>query len=164
MPRPLWAGSRELRAVVGGCWRANTRPETSPSVVNTYLYKAEAALFSPLGLLGLGSPAMLMSARKGQAAVTWHIPKHLYLYLGTELGWVHTALPQRNELSHTPHPSPSASGTSGAHSKVNKPLHLANLLLFLSRAPCHSLSSQHLHMALSAYTNPGELSWENSVW
>lgn len=30
--------------------------------VVTYLYNVEAALFSPLGLLGLGSPAMLISA------------------------------------------------------------------------------------------------------
>lgn len=69
---------RELRAVPVGCWRANTSPETSLTVLNTYLYKAEAALFSPLGLLGLGSPAMLMSAGKGHTAVTWHIPDHLH--------------------------------------------------------------------------------------
>lgn len=55
--------------------KANTSPETSRregGVVETYLYNAEAALFSPFGLLGLGSPAMLISAMNGHAAVTRH--------------------------------------------------------------------------------------------
>lgn len=50
----------------------NTCPETSlqgGGTAETYLYNAEAALFSPLGLLGLGSPAMLISAMNKAAAL-----------------------------------------------------------------------------------------------
>lgn len=97
--RLLGAGSSGQWSGGAGGQTAAQRPHTQ---VNTYLYKAEAALFSPLGLLGLGSPAMLMSARKGHAAVTRHVPRHLHPHLGTEPGPMHTALPERNELPHTP--------------------------------------------------------------
>lgn len=141
--RLLGAGSSGQWSGGAGGQTAAQRPHTQ---VNTYLYKAEAALFSPLGLLGLGSPAMLMSARKGHAAVTRHVPRHLHLHLGTVLGPMHTALPERNELPHTPthsHLLLACLGLLGLQRKANTSLHLANLFLFLSRATHHSAGSQH---------------------
>lgn len=109
------AGGRQQEAQ-GSAWgmlEGKHQPRDLTHCVNTYLYKAEAALFSPLGLLGLGSPAMLMSARKGHAAVTRHIPEHLHLTWAPSWGGC-TALPERNVLPHIPHTFPPASGTSGA--------------------------------------------------
>lgn len=60
--------------------------------METYLYNVEAALFSPLGLLGLGSPAMLISAMNGHTAVTRHVYAHWQLYLTMEQGMLRTDL------------------------------------------------------------------------
>jgi len=79
--------------------KANTSPETlllGGGVVETYLYNAEAALFSPLGLLGLGSPAMLISATNGHAAVTRHDHAPREPQLTTQHARLCTALPLKD--------------------------------------------------------------------
>lgn len=98
-------GSSLGGAKISPNWKANTSLETSlwgGGAVETYLYNAEAALFSPLGLLGLGSPAMLISAMKGHAAMTRHVHGHWEPSPITEQGR-HSPTICRNKLPHTSH-------------------------------------------------------------
>ena len=122
--------------------KVNTSPETLPQgggAVETYLYNAEAALFSPLGLLGLGSPAMLISAMNGHAAVTRHVHAHRQPYPTMKQGRLCTALPSAETNSSTPPTAfPPALSMFGAllnlHKKTNIFLHLASLFLYLYKA------------------------------
>lgn len=115
--------------------------------METYLYSADAALFSPLGLLGLGSPAMLISAMNGHTAVTWHIHAHRQLYLTMEQGTLCIALPSAETNPSTPPIIfPPAFRMFGAwmepHKKANTLLHLSNLSftleshLYFKSKPC----------------------------
>lgn len=125
--------------------KANTSLETSlqgGGTVETYLYNAEAALFSPLGLLGLGSPAMLISARNGHAAVTQHVHAHQQPDPTMEHEGLCTALPSAETNSSAPPTSfPPTFSMFGVllspHKKANIFLYLVSPFLFLYKATNH---------------------------
>lgn len=135
----LWGGK------ISPSQKANTSMETLSQwggMVETYLYNAEAALFSPLGLLGLGSPAMLISAMNGHAAVTRHVHAHRQLRPTTQQGRPCTALPSAETTSSTsPTAFPPAFSVSGAplglHRKENICSRLSSLFPFLYKATNH---------------------------
>lgn len=107
------AGGRELRAVVGGCWRANSSPETSHPGEHLPVQGRGCSL-QPFGSVGFGLPGHVDVCKEGTRSCDTARPSSPSPAPGHGAGAdAHSPAREKRAPPH-PHPFPPASGMSGA--------------------------------------------------
>lgn len=158
------AGGRELRAVVGGCWRTNSSPETSHPGEHLPVQGRGCSL-QPFGSVGFGLPGHVDVCKEGTRSCDTARPSSPSPAPGHGAGAdAHSPAREKRAPPH-PHPFPPASGMSGAcWGSRGRQTHPCTWQTSSFSFP-EPLTIQRAVSTLlqSTHTNSGQLSRENSV-